>query len=421
MAEIKPFRGWRYNQDTIEDICELTSPLFDVATEKQKSALYCNPCNSIHLSIPAGDQPARNALEAFTKWQAEGTIRRDPEPGIYVYYQYYKLPGDPTEYCRKGFICKIRIYDWEENVIIRHENTMPGSVKDQVDLLATTRLNVSPTHGLYTDNSHELEKYMDLSMQNPLCEAAEDYQGIRDVMGVIHDPDIIARFVDTIRDKQVIMADGHHRYAGSLAYMKQKMSINPDHTGSENYNFHLMWLTNTEAQDLKILPTHRLIKGLDDFDEASLVKRFEKDFIVKSVADTTEIMEVITGKKWTFGVIFNENAYRVRLKPEAFSTCTWRFPPEILSLDLTVMHYFIIQKILGIKGSEQSQSDCIAYSRSFPECLMQIYKGEAQMALVLNELSIDDIKKVCSRGSTMPPKSSFFWPKVICGFVFSSI
>jgi uncharacterized protein (DUF1015 family) len=97
------------------------------------------------------------------------------------------------------------------------------------------------------------------------------------------------------------------------------------------------------------------------------------------------------------------------------------FPPEILSLDITVMHYFIIQQILGIKGSQQSQSDCIAYSRSFPECLMQVYKGEAQMALVLNELSIDDIKKVCSRGSTMPPKSSYFWPKVICGFVFSSI
>jgi uncharacterized protein (DUF1015 family) len=298
---------------------------------------------------------------------------------------------------------------------------MPGSVRDQVDLLATTRLNVSPTHGLYTDDSDELEKYMDLSMQKPLCDAAEDYQGIRDVMGVIRDPDIIARFVDTIKDKQVIMADGHHRYAGSLAYMKQQMAKNPEHTGTESYNYHLMWLTNTEAHDLKILPTHRLIRGLDGFDEEALVKEFEKDFIVKPVANATEIAEVITGKKWTFGVVFKENAYRVQLKPDAISACTWNFPPQILSLDLTVMHYFIIQQILGIKGKAQNQSECIAYSRSFPECLIQVYKGEAQLALVLNELTIEDIKKVCSCGSTMPPKSSYFWPKVICGFLFSSI
>ena len=105
-------------------------------------------------------------------------------------------------------------------MILRHENTMPRSVDEQVALLAATRLNVSPTHGLYTDKSFELEKYMDASIQQPLCET-EDYQGIRDVLSVIRDPRTIERFVNRMAEKKVILADGHHRYAGSLAYMKR--------------------------------------------------------------------------------------------------------------------------------------------------------------------------------------------------------
>ena len=195
MAEISPFRAWKYNTELAKNIGELTSPLFDVATEKQKSVLYGNPYNSIHLSIPSGDRPAENAGKLLKKWKEYGCIQRDTDPGIYVYYQYFRMAGDSKQYCRKGFICKIRIYDWKEKVILRHENTMPKSVNEQIELLAATRLNVSPTHGLYTDETFELEKYMDESMRHPICEA-EDYQGLRDVLSVIRDPRIIERFVN---------------------------------------------------------------------------------------------------------------------------------------------------------------------------------------------------------------------------------
>jgi uncharacterized protein (DUF1015 family) len=170
MAEINPFRAWRYSETLMKNISDLTSPLFDVASEKQKAALYENPYNSIHLSIPWGDCPSQNAAPILQQWRDEGCIQHDSDPAVYVYYQYFRLPGDPKQYCRKGFICKIRVYDWDENVILRHENTMPRSVNDQVELLATTRLNVSPTHGLYTDKSFELEADMDQSMQQPICQ-----------------------------------------------------------------------------------------------------------------------------------------------------------------------------------------------------------------------------------------------------------
>jgi len=420
MAEIKPFRAWKYNDALMKKIGDLTSPLFDVASEKQKSALYTNPYNSIHLSIPCGQCPPENASAILQKWQKEGCLQRDPTPAIYVYYQHFKLPGDPRRYCRKGFICKIRIYDWHHKIILRHENTKPGAVNEQLELLAATRLNASPTHGLYTDETFELETLMDASMQATICET-EDYQGIRDVLGVIRDPRMIERFVEVLADKQVILADGHHRYAGSLAYMQQQMAANPSHTGQERYNYHLMWLTNTEGRDLRILPTHRLIKGLADFDEAAIMQKFERNFMIKAVPDPENLNEVIAGKESAFGVIFRDSAYQVRLKPDVKHLVRWNFPDEVKALDLTMMHYFIIQEILGIKGKDQGTSECIEYERSFTACLTRVLKGDVQLALITNEVSIADVKTVCGSGCTLPQKSTYFWPKAICGFVFWSL
>ena len=420
MAEIRPFRAWRYNKSLLENISDLTSPLFDVASEKQRQALYGNPLNSIHLSIPRGHQPAKNAAAVLKGWKQDNHIIQDEVPGIYAYYQYFSLPSDPQQYCRKGFICKIRIHDWEENIILRHENTMPDAVNNQCELLTETRMNASPTHGLYTDASFELEPYMDECIRNPICEA-EDYQGVMDVMGIIQDETITAIFMEKLKDIQVILADGHHRYAGSLAYMKQQMANNPSHTGKEGYNYHLMWLTNTEADDLRILPTHRLIKNLDNFDEAAVLKKLEKNFKIKPVADASDIDEFILGKEWTFGLIFKDDAYAVRLKPEAFPALKWNFPEETKRLDLTVAHYFIIEDILGIPGRRQNASPCIEYERNFVNCMAAVIKQESQMAIITKDISIDDVKRVCRCGFTMPQKSTFFYPKAVCGFIFSSL
>ena len=420
MVEIRAFKSWRYRPSLLKNIGALTSPLFDVASEKHRKALYRHPLNSIHLSIPRGDQPAKNAATVLNEWKQKNYIIQDPVPGIYVYYQYFSLPSEPKPYCRKGFICKIRVHEWRDSIILRHENTMDEAVEGQIQLLAETRLNASPTHGLYTDESFELEPYMDDCIREPICEA-EDYQGVKDVMGIIQDESIIAKFVERLKDAKVIMADGHHRYAGSLSYMKQQRDNNPAHTGDEGYNFHLMWLTNTEADDLRILPTHRLIKDLDNFDENEIVKNFEPNFRIEAVSDPGELHEFILGKPWTFGLIFQENAYVVRLKPEAFPKLIWPFPEQVKKLDLTVAHYFIIEDILGIPGKKQNTSANIEYERNFTKCMTAVMKKEAQMAIITNDVCIEDVKQVCGSGCTMPPKSTFFYPKAVCGFLFSSL
>lgn len=420
MPEIKPLRAWRYNRNLSTAIDDLTSPLFDVVSEKQRKALYQNAYNSIHLSVPQGPDAANHAHALLDQWKATGVLEQDKLPAIYVYYQYFTLYGSAKELCRKGFVCNIRVHAWEDDVILRHENTIPKSVNDRIELLKKTELNVSPTHGLYTDASFELEKYMDEAIQSPIYEA-EDYQGVRDVLGVIHDAGIIEKFIRVLSDKQVILADGHHRYEGSLIHMEQQRKANPNHTGKEGYNFHLMYLTNTEAGDLRILPTHRLIKDLPNFDEEQIMKKLEQDFTIKPVEDADTLNEIIAGKPWAFGLMFNDNAYKLRLKPEALATMTWNFPDVVKKLDLTVMHYFIIEKALGIPGKDQRKSENIFFDRSFSDCLKRVLQREAQLAIITNEVSIDDVKNVCHSSATMPQKSTYFYPKVICGFLFASI
>jgi uncharacterized protein (DUF1015 family) len=420
MAEIKPIRAWRYNHDVVHDIGTVTAPLFDVVSEKQRAALYQNPLNSIHLSVPRPPDAANRAKNLLDHWKSDGILRQDKLPAIYVYYQYFTLAGDPKEYCRKGFVCHIRTYRFEENVILRHENTIPKSVNDRIELLEKTELHVSPTHGLFSDDSFELEKYMDEAITNPIYET-EDYQGVRDVLAVIHNAEIINLFIRKLSDKKIILADGHHRYESSLALMQKKASENPNHTGQEGYNFHLMYLTNTEAGDLRILPTHRLIKNLKNFNEEEIIKKLSDDFTVREIEDASTLNEIIVGKKWAFGILFKDKAFKVRLKPEAIAKLRWHFPDEVKALDLTVLHYFIIEKILGIPGKEQRASENISFERNFSDCLTKVVLQELQMAIITQEVSIEEIKQVCQSGYTMPQKSTYFYPKVICGFLFSSI
>lgn len=418
MAEILPFRAWRYAEHL--DIDELTSPLFDVVSAKQIKALYAQEYNSIHLSVPAYGVSYQHMADLQEEWKIKGILVQDKLPAIYVYYQYFSLSGSSKKYCRKGFITMIKAYNWDENQVLRHENVLPHSVNDRTELLRHTQMNIAPTHGLYTDPQFELEQYLDESMKSPIYET-EDYQGVRDVLSVIHDVNVIQKFMDVLGKSKVILADGHHRYTGSLEYRKEQMALNPNHTGQEPYNYHLMYLTNTESDDLRILPTHRLIVGLENFDEQTLIDKLHPYFDIKPVVEAEQLPDVITGKKWTFGLVTKNLSCKIKLRDHVFEKMTWQFPDAVKKLDLTVLHYFVIQKVLGISKDEQLKGEHIQFVRSLHECLEKVEHNEAQIALITQEVSIEEVKQVCESGYTMPQKSTYFYPKVICGFTFASL
>ena len=423
MAEIQPLRGWRYNPTLSTDINDYVSPLFDVVSAKQREALYRNPLNSIHLSVPLADDPAAAALARLREWQADGVLRQDELPGVYAYYQYFRLPGSAREYCRKGFMCHIRAYDWAEDVVLRHENTLPASVSDRAELLARTQFQTSATHGLYRDEDFELETYLDEAMRAPLLETEEDYQGARDVLAVIQDAAIIRRFQEVLAARQVILADGHHRYEGSLAYRHARQAASPAPTGREPWNYHLMYLTNAAADDLRILPTHRLLLELPgDLSDEQLLAGLEPYFTILPKDDANDLPEIIAGKQWAFGLYLGGLAYKLRLRPEAHALLNWDTTDEVKILDLTVLHFFVLEKVLGIVGPDAQRAwPGVAYVRNFHECLQRVDRGEARAAFIVNEVSMAEVEAVCHSGAVMPPKSTFFYPKTIGGFLFSSI
>ncbi|WP_192350157.1 DUF1015 domain-containing protein [Algoriphagus sp. Y33] len=418
MAEILPLKAWRYAGSLTSQMEELTAPLFDVVSARQRQLLYENPLNSIHLSVPHGDSPAEKALETLERWKSERIIQQDLKPGIYVYYQYFRLPGEHSERCRKGFVAQIKAYEWSEEVILRHENTITSAVNDRIELLRKTQIQASPTHGLYEDIDEQLESYMDDAIANPLYEL-EDYQGVREVMGVIQDPLIIGDFLKVMKNKQVILADGHHRLEGAIEYRKSMKGALPDKRW-KGFDYHLMYLTNTSGNHLKILPTHRLFYGLE-LSSGVLLERISMWFEVKKFADPEELGVYAFHKPHTFGLVMGDECYTLQLKAGMMDTIDQHLAESIRQLDLTVLHEVLFARILGIPVADQRNSDQIVYERNFSRCIQEVRSGKADFAVITRELELDQVLKVCRSGEVMPQKSTYFYPKALGGLLFASI
>ena len=418
MAEILPLKAWRYAEALTPKMEELTAPLFDVVSTRQRQLLYNNPLNSIHLSVPKGEEPAQKALETLKEWKAKGIIKQDEKPGIYVYYQYFRLPGEHDERCRKGFIAQIKAYDWSEEVILRHENTIVSAVNDRIELLRTTEIQASPTHGLYEDSEERLEQYMDEAIANPLYEL-EDYQGVREVMAVIQNPEIINVFLKVLQNKQVILADGHHRLEGAIEYRKYMRGNLPEEKW-KGFDYHLMYLTNTSGNHLKILPTHRLYYGLE-LTQEDLLEKIQEWFQVKKFADPEELGAYAFHKPHTFGLVMGEESYRLQLKAGMMDQINLHLPESIRQLDLSVLHEVLFARILGIRVAKQRYSDQIVYERNFSKCIQQVRSGVASFAVITRELELEQVLEVCRSGEVMPQKSTYFYPKALGGLLFASI
>jgi uncharacterized protein (DUF1015 family) len=419
MAEILPIKAWRYHERLTENIEELTAPLFDVVSPKQREALYGIPFNSIHLSVPLGENSALKAQQMLEQWKQENVIMQDQIPGIYVYYQYFKFPGQEIESCRKGFIAHIRAYDWSDGVLLRHENTIAKAVNDRTELLRATQFQSSPTHGLYEDPHYFLEPFMDAAIADPIYEL-EDYQGVREVLAVIQDVPTIKKFIETLSDKKIILADGHHRYEGAIAYREEMENANPEHSGREGYNFHMMYFTNALTNNLRIMPTHRLFTNIA-LKEEDILDKLQDFFIVKKLNDVEEISELILQKKWAFGLVFPENAYKISLRPEMIEKMDLNVPEVLKQVDMVVLHYFFIEKVLGIPMDEQRFSEQIEYERNMYRCLSKVESTKASFAVLTKDVSMTQVLDVCKSGYTMPQKSTYFYPKTLSGLLFGSI
>lgn len=429
MARIRPFRAWRYNPEKISDINRKFSPLFDVVSPEQLEELYEIPNNSIHLSVPRSDG---EALSKMNDWKENGIILQDPLPAIYVYYQEFSLYGDNRRYVRKGFVAMIEVDEnsgAHESDIVLHEGTISSSVAERTRHLEKTLLNTAPTHGLYEDSESSLEPLMDRYMEHPLYEYI-DYQGVINKLAIVQNRADIEQFQRLLQSRKVYLADGHHRLASSVALRKRAREAQQSGSGPELphdsfRNYHLMYLTNLKADDLRILPIHRVLTLQEKTHNPNpIVARLRQWFEVSDITfDRVPVYERLSEKRYSFGLVLGTTQFLLTLLPDIdpLKDIDLDLPDAVKTLDYTVLHYFVFDRAFGLPYQSQPRNDAIRYIKDYGLAVKSAVTHADNVAFIMPDTSMDQMMEVCKSGALMPQKSTYFYPKVVCGLVFASI
>jgi uncharacterized protein (DUF1015 family) len=422
MAHIRPFRAWRYAGD--HEVEQNFSPLFDVVSPEQLGQLYSLPNNSIHISVPLSDD---HVLEKWQSWKDTGVVRQDSMPAIYVYYQEFSLFGDEKKYVRKGFVSMIRIQEPAVPTgteLILHEGTISASVADRRRLLERLMLNTAPTHGLYEDPEFQLEAIMDAYMVHPDYSYI-DYQGVINKLAVVQDRRDILRFQAVLDARPVYLADGHHRLASSVALREKALREGWPIEEDSPLHYHMMYLTNLCSDDLRILPIHRVFHLPErTFNPNPILGKLREYFNITDITFAREpIYQSVGDRPRAFGMVMGSTQFLLELRPEIdpIRDIDLPLPDAVKNLDYTLLHYFIFDKVLGAPYLDQHAADGIHYVKDYGVAVKQAVTWPNQLTFITRGTTMDQMMDVCRSGALMPQKSTYFYPKVVCGLVFASI
>lgn len=398
MAEIIPFRAWRYNTDKAGTIEQLISPLMDALNPAQAADLLIHPYNAIHFADP---EDGNTLLAQLQAWKANDILKQDVLPAIYPFYQTFRLPIAPQPLTRKGFIALMRI---DPKVIILHERVREPIVQHRANVLSQSCMQLTPTHGLFNDPDFEVISLLDDYQQAPLL-AATDVLGVENSLSAIQNPKHIRQIQHFMAKLPIYLADGHHRWETS-----RRVYARLQHSAAA---YHLMYFSNLAGEDLRILPTHRVVSLPDDFSINSFLQRLEPYFSISTTTDRPPAH--------TFQFVLKGQSYHLRLKshlkPE--SLVALDLPDSVKRLDYTLLHYLVFDRALSIPYEEQPNHPSILYVKDSAQAIA--YGQNQHLAILLNEVTLEELLAVCQDGALMPQKSTFFYPKVAGGLVFASI
>ena len=422
MPEIIPFRGFRYNQSKV-DIHDVVAPPYDVIPPEQQERLYDrSPYNVVRLIL--GREADRYASSAATlkQWISEAILMRDPNPAFYVLHQEFG-GDDGKPITRKGFVALCRLEEFEKKIVLPHEKTLAKPKEDRFKLFKATNSNFSQIFSFYSDPEKKIDRMLNgVAKTKPAIDVS--YDDVRNSVWTVTDNEVIQNIRAAIAEKQVLIADGHHRYETALAYRDWMRSNAAHHTGREPYNYVMMFFTNVDDEGLVIYPTHRLIHSLPLFDRGKFLESVERFFIVREYKDEEAIMIALASSPVpSFGLLMggDSTVYLLSLKPTTLPTEIVRdpLPPEVKELDVTILHSLILKDLLGISMEAQEQKRNLNYVRDAQEAYQSVLKGHAQLAFVMNATKIHQVRSVARAGFTMPQKSTYFYPKLVSGLVMN--
>lgn len=442
MAIIAPFRGITYDFHSTQDISKLITPPYDVISKQERDAYYAeDPNNIIRLILgkrKTGDTDFDNqytrAADLFKRWQSERTMIRAPKPMIYLTALTYDPgTGDPGR-TRWGIIALAKIEEEDSGVILPHEKTFSAHKDDRLKLYRACDAQFSQIFGLYEDPENiVLEACRKTADKDPV--AAFDFKdGTSHRMWALESPVLFKKVAETMADKPIFIADGHHRYETSRNYrniMRAKYGLGPS---EKSYEYVMMYLSNMNDEGLTILPAHRLVKKALDFEISAFLNKLNEWFEISAYPVSTngisnyfdDIKDKLkAADKVNTSMAFcchgEKKYYLLTLKEAARELMGEDLHPSQKKLDVLVLSRLIFRKGLNFTEQDLDNSDIFKYQSNLIKALSDVASGDVQMAFLLNSTRIEHVLEIAGNALVMPRKSTYFYPKVLTGLVLNKI
>jgi uncharacterized protein (DUF1015 family) len=427
MANIFPFPALRYNPDKVEPKDVLTQPYDKITPAMQEKYYARSPYNLVRVILgkaEAGDDENKNvysrAAENLRHWREAGVLIPDAEPSIYYYSQEFTAPGESRTRTRSGFIAAGQLHDYEERVVFRHEQTLSKPKSDRLNLLRATRTHAGQIFMLYTDTSKQVEQQLQ-GQGSPVLDLVDDY-GVRNRLWKISDPKTNAAVQAAMKDKKLIIADGHHRYETALNYRNERRATAKVKDPNAAYERVMMTFVNTEDSGLVILPTHRVVHGLAGFLPADFDKKTGEAFVATQGDSKDPVASLATGESGTRLVaVTKEGTHLLRARPQEIAKRLAKFSAAQRELDVLVLHKILLEGVLGMTEESIRNQEHISYIRDAGEAMARVGNGDAQIAFLINPVRIEQMTAVAFAGDVMPQKSTDFYPKLLSGLAFYSV
>ena len=444
MALIAPFRGLRYDPELVKDLSLVMAPPYDVVSPEDQRAFHArHDHNVIRLilgEVLEGDDSTRNrysrAGEYFRQWQAERVFIRDRTPAVYLYQQTFRLPRT-RELTRCGLIGLVRLEEFGGCTVYPHERTMAAAKEDRLRLMQACHANLSPVFGVYPNRSRDLDRLFSTAQSSEPSIDLRDWDGVRHRVWICQDRAAIRALQADFASTPIFIADGHHRYETALAFrdlMRAKEQNDPARERQRPYNYIMMTLISAEDPGLVILPIHRLLRQLPGGSVEAYLGDIGRQFTVERLPVPRDpeagAAALLDSLKQTdegihrFGLYAGgESGYLLTLADEkALAAEVAEGKPAVYrQLDVTILHALLIEGPLRREGLAAPPDDALNYTHDAVEAIRLTREGGWGAALLLNPTKIAEVLAVAEAGLRMPPKSTFFYPKLLTGLVIQPI
>jgi uncharacterized protein (DUF1015 family) len=433
MAEIIPFKAFRYDPDLVKLEDVLTQPYDKITPEMQAKYYERSSHNLVRIILgKAGetDTDAFNtysrAKEYFHDWRSSGILKQDAEPGIYAYAQTFTVPGTRDLAERRGLIALGRIHDYADGIVFRHEQTLSKPRADRLNLLRATQAHFGQIFMLYSDPQGEIEALLlAKTEEDPVISMLDEYETLHRVWR-IHDPALIKAVQQSMCDRKLLIADGHHRYETALAYRNERREQTGSTDANASHEFVMMTMVPMESRGLVILPTHRIVHGLPTFDRERMLEAAERFFAIDRIDLRTENRSATTllseaGAGGTaFVAVTRQGPYLMRARESAVQDALEQLPDMQRNLDVVQLHRIMLERVLGISEEAIRNQQHIRYERDAFEAISWVRQG-ANVAFLMNPAKIEQVRDIAFAGEVLPQKSTDFYPKLLSGLTIYAL